>query len=237
MSMKQKAVIFFLFFSIFCSESEDESFSSKPKEVIDWSPLISVMAVTGNITREQERIFSVVKAAVRCFLGSLYDERFQQEKVFSVEPVLKINAKGELQSTSFIAIAEAILFCSPNQNTKRNSLPEYIRHPLLDLWKYQTVKALDAITSGHLIPRETIPESFLKEADRIFSHRTYPIIVRNKTEEVLDQVAILSRMASTYSTPVSSPTKGLQNHFVMPGFYGHQRSSSHDFDNFNEMRY
>ena len=242
MSMKQKAVAFFLFFSIFCSETEDESLTGEQKEIINWSPLIEEMKKHGAITREKEKIFKVVKTGVRSFIGSPYEElvQIELEKRYGVsfvkaigEPVLKRSENGQLESTSFDALVKAILFCEPNSGRLSECVHINIRNSLADLWKYQTGEALDAITSGHLISRETIPEAFLKQADRIIQYRTYPIIARKKTEEVLDQVAILSRMASNHNTPVSSPTKPQDSYFVMPGFYGHQRSSSSDFSKFD----
>ena len=234
--MKQKAVAFFLFFSIFCSEIEDESLTGEQKEIINWSPLIEEMKKHGAVTREKETIFRVVKTGVRCFVGSLYDERFQKQyneqitskKVFLEEPVLKINGSGELESTSFEALAKAILFCVPNRREGRAFFDKDTQYALLDLWKHQTGEALDAITSGHLIPREVISEVFLQQADMIIQYRTYPIVVKKKIEEVLDQVIILSRMRSNHNTPVSSPTEP-ESYFVMPGFCRHQRSSSTDF--------
>lgn len=213
----KKMSLFFLFFSIFCSESEDEG----QKERINWGTLITHIQQKGNITPTQEAMFRVVKTGVRCFLKTPYDQRYRPDELSLGDSVLMINEQGLLECRSFVGIIHAILLCKKSKNIR-----------LAELWKLQISMTLDALTSGILIPRENVPNVYLQEADAILVNRAYPIIAE-EGREVPDERAMVSRMASVQSTPVSSPERrigagGVQHYFMMPPC--HHRSDSGSAD-------
>lgn len=230
--MKRMRVVFFLFLSTFCSESESDS-NGTLKEKIKWDPLIKQIQQDVKITSIQERAFREVKIGVRCFLGTTYDPRTYAKETSSDDDdttdntvdntVLHINENGALECVSFIGIIQAILFCRTDKK-------------LRDIWKSQTTTALDAATSGILISRKDIPDELLKQADKILQNRTFPIITTSgEFSAVQDSEGIiLSRMASVQPTPVSSPerpasgTRDIQEYFKMPST-GHIRTDSGSF--------